>query len=308
MESRTRSRIVQPVYAGPSLPTQLSPWSSGSSPPPLGGRASAVSLQPSQSVSFVALTISLCSSNQLNNNMSESNTNPKRAFKDAAYGQLARIGKALSSPKRLELLDLLCQTERTVESLAEEAGMSAANTSQHLQVLEAARLVEARKNGRFVVYSLADVLVCDFFRTYRVLAEDRLAEIDQIRRRFLEGQGELSALDRETLMEQVRAREVIVIDVRPPEEYRAGHIPGALGIPLQDLRRRLAELPRNKDIVAYCRGPYCVLAVDAVRLLRSRGLRAFRLDASVHDWRAQGLPLATGMEQGRPRAAIGRRA
>lgn len=240
--------------------------------------------------------------------MSDSSINPKREFKDAAYGQLARIGKALSSPKRLELLDLLCQTERTVESLADEASMSVANTSQHLQVLEAARLVEARRKGRFVVYSLADVLVCDFFRAYRVLAEDRLAEIEQIRRRFLEGPGELSALDRETLMKRVQGREVIVIDVRPPEEYRAGHIPGALGVPLQHLKRRLAEFPRNKDIVAYCRGPYCVLAVDAVRLLRSRGLKAFRLDVSVQDWHAQGLPLATGMEQGRPRAVIGRRA
>jgi len=252
------------------------------------------------------LTGGRCSSNQLNNNMSESNANPRREFKDAAYGQLARIGRALASPKRLELLDLLCQTERTVESLAEEAGMSVANTSQHLQVLEAARLVEARRNGRFVVYSLSGVLVCDFFRAYRVLAEDRLAEIEQIRRRFLEGQGDLSAVDRETLISRVQAREVIVIDVRPPEEYRAGHIPGALGVPLQHLKRRLAELPRNKDIVAYCRGPYCVLAVDAVRLLRSQGLRAFRLDVSVNDWRAQGLPLAKGMEQGRPRTAIGR--
>jgi rhodanese-related sulfurtransferase len=212
-----------------------------------------------------------------------------------------------SSPKRLELLDLLCQTERTVEALAEESGMSVANTSQHLQLLEAARLVEARRNGRFVVYSLADVLVCDFFRAYRVLAEDRLAEIEQIRRRFLEGQNELSAVGRETLIDRVQAREAVVIDVRPTEEYQTGHIPGALGIPLEQLKRRWAELPRNKDIVAYCRGPYCVLAVDAVRLLRSRGLKAYRLDASVHDWRARGLPLATGIEQGH-RALTGRRA
>jgi rhodanese-related sulfurtransferase/DNA-binding transcriptional ArsR family regulator len=239
--------------------------------------------------------------------MSKSITNPKRDFKDAAYGQLARIGKALSSPKRLELVDLLCQSERTVEALAKETGMSAANTSQHLQELEAARLVEARRKGRFVVYSLADVLVCDFFRAYRVLAEDRLVEIEKIRRRFLEGQKALSAVDGETLIQRVRSGEVVVIDVRPPEEYQAGHISGALGIPLRDLKCRLAELPRNKDIVAYCRGPYCVLAVDAVRLLRSHGLKAYRLDASVHDWRARGLPLATGMEQGRG-ASIRRRA
>lgn len=239
--------------------------------------------------------------------MSEPISNPKREFKDAAYGHLARVGKALSSPKRLELLDLLCQTGRTVEALAEETEMSVANTSQHLQVLEGARLVKARRNGRFIVYSLADALVCDFFRAYRVLAEDRLAEIEQIRRRFLEGQGDLSPVDRETLMKRVQAREVVVIDVRPPEEYRTGHIPGAIGIPLQQLKHRLAEFAVAKDIVAYCRGPYCVLAVDAVRLLRSRGLKAFRLDASVHDWRARGLPLVTGIEPG-PRASTGRRA
>jgi rhodanese-related sulfurtransferase/DNA-binding transcriptional ArsR family regulator len=244
---------------------------------------------------------------QLNVIMNEQTGNSKREFKDAAYGQLARIGKALSSPKRLELLDLLCQSERSVEALAEETGMSVANASQHLQVLEAARLVEARRNGRFVLYSLADALVCDFFRAYRVLGEDRLAEIEQIQRRFLAGLGELSPMDRETLLQRVQTREVIVIDVRPAEEYQTGHIPGALGIPVKDLRRRLAELPRNKDIVAYCRGPYCVLAVDAVRLLRSRGRRAFRLDASVHDWRARGLPLATGLEQS-PKASVRKKA
>jgi rhodanese-related sulfurtransferase/DNA-binding transcriptional ArsR family regulator len=220
----------------------------------------------------------------------------KRAFKDASYSQLARIGKALSSPKRLELLDLLCQAERTVEALAQESSMSVANTSQHLQALEAARLVEARRNGRFVVYSLADLLVSDFFRAYRALGEDRLAEIEQIQRRFLAGHSELSSVDRETLLQRVESREVIVIDVRPAVEYETGHIPGAIGIPLKDLKRRLAELPRNREIVAYCRGPYCVFAVDAVRLLRSHGRKAFRLDASVQDWRARGLPLATGPE------------
>jgi len=231
----------------------------------------------------------------------------KREFKDAAYGQLARIGKAVSSPKRLELLDLLCQTERTVEALAEETGMSAANTSQHLQVLEAAHLVEARRRGRFVVYTLADALVGDFFRSLRVLGVDRIAELEQIRRRFLEKQGELNPVDRETLLKRIQDREVTVIDVRPAEEYRTGHIPGALGIPVKELKRRLAELPRGKDVVAYCRGPYCVLAVDAVRLLRSRGLRAFPLDTSVHDWRARGFALATGMEPG-PRERMARSA
>lgn len=237
--------------------------------------------------------------------MSSAINTAKRDFKDASYGQLARIGKALSSPKRLELLDLLCQTDRTVESLAAESAMSVANTSQHLQILEAAHLVEAHKDGRFVVYSLADVLVSDFFRAYRVLAEDRFLEIEQIRRRFLEEQKELSGVDRETLMQRVESGEVVVIDVRPPEEYQSGHIPGALGIPVGQLRRRLSELPKNKDVVAYCRGPYCVLAMQAVQLMRSRGIRAFPLDASVHDWRARGLSLVRGTEPVR-KAMMGR--
>src|SRR4030095_238970 len=227
-----------------------------------------------------------------------SNTTSKRDFKDSVYGELARIDKALSSPKRLELLDLLCQTDRTVEALAGEAEMTIANTSQHLQVLEAARLVRAKKQGRFVVYSLADALVSDFFRAFRVLAEDRLAEIEQLRRRFLEAGADLDPVDAEALIDRVQKGEVVAIDVRPIEEYKTAHIPGALALPLQELKRRLSELPRNKEIVAYCRGPYCVLAMDAVRLLRARGLRAHRLESSVQDWRAHGLPVATGIEQG----------
>ena len=220
----------------------------------------------------------------------------KRTFKDNAYGQLARIGKALSSPKRLELLDLLCQTERTVEGLAKETGMSIANTSQHLQILDAARLAQSRKHGRFVVYSVADALVGDFFRVLQVLGEDRLAELERIRGRFLHSSGDLSPVDRDTLIRRVRSGKTVVIDVRPLEEYRTAHIPGALAIPLQELKRRISELPRNKEIVAYCRGPFCVLAIDAVQLLRSRGLRAHRLEASVHDWKALGFPVTTGDE------------
>jgi rhodanese-related sulfurtransferase/DNA-binding transcriptional ArsR family regulator len=222
---------------------------------------------------------------------------PKRAFKNAAYGQLARIGKALSSPKRLELVDLLCQAERTVEELARETDMSVANTSQHLQALEAARLVQACKNGRYVIYSLADAVVSDFYRAYRVLAEDRLAEIEQIRGRFFQEQKGLSPVDRETLMQRVKAREVVVIDVRPAAEYLNGHVAGALGIPLEQLEQSLDNLPRDTDIVAYCRGPYCVLAATAVGLMRARGFNAFSLDASIDDFRAYGLDLAKVSEQ-----------
>jgi rhodanese-related sulfurtransferase/DNA-binding transcriptional ArsR family regulator len=228
--------------------------------------------------------------------MTSSNLQRKRQFKDAAYGHLARIGKALASPKRLELLDLLCQSERAVEQLAEQAEMSIANTSQHLQMLETAQLVQTRKEGRFVIYSLADALVSNFFRSYRILAEDRLSELERLRRRFIDDLDDLYPVDGKALMERIKTKEVVVIDVRPEEEYQAGHIHGALGIPLQELKKRLARLPRKKDIVAYCRGPYCMFAVDAVRLLRSRGLRAFRMDLSIHDWSAMGLPLATGTQ------------
>ncbi len=222
--------------------------------------------------------------------------NAKRDFKDASYGELARIGKALSSPKRLELLDLLCQSERTVEALAAETGMSVANTSQHLQELQTARLVETTKNGRYVVYRLADALVSDFFRRFRLLAENRLAELEQIRRRFFSEGEQVNPVDRETLLKRVQQKKAIVIDVRPPNEYRTAHIAGALPIPLEQLRRRLSDLPRNKDVVAYCRGPFCVLAKEAVEMLRSNGFRASRLEDSVHDWQARGLPIAVGEE------------
>jgi rhodanese-related sulfurtransferase len=225
----------------------------------------------------------------------------KRDFKDASYGQLARIGKALASPKRLELLDLLCQAERTVEALAAETKMSVANTSQHLQVLQAARLAETTKNGRYVVYRLADALVCDFFRTFRLLGRDRLAEIEQIRRRFFSEGRALDPLDCETLLQRVQQRKAIVIDVRPSNEYLTAHIAGALPMPLQQLKQRLSELPQNKEVVAYCRGPFCVLAKEAVELLRAHGFRAARLEDSVQDWLAHGLPVATGEEPIRKR-------
>jgi rhodanese-related sulfurtransferase len=222
--------------------------------------------------------------------------NQKRDFKDASYGQLARIGKALSSPKRLELLDLLCQSDRTVEALAAETGMSVANTSQHLQELQAGRLVETTKDGRYVVYRLADAVVSDFFRRFRLLAENRLAEIEHIRRRFFSEGEEVNPVDRKTLLERVQQKKAIVIDVRPPNEYRTAHIAGALPIPLEQLRQRLSELPRSKEVVAYCRGPFCVLAKEAVEVLRANGFRASRLEDSVQDWRARGLPVAVGEE------------
>ena len=221
---------------------------------------------------------------------------PNRAFKDAIYEQFARIGKSVSSPKRLELLDLLCQGERTVEVLAKESGLTIANTSQHLQVLRAARLVEAEKEGLFVIYRLADQTVCEFFRAMRVLAESRLAEVEQIKRRFLEGREGMEPVDREALLKLVREGAVTVLDVRPVEEYNAGHIPGALSIPLKELTLHLTELPHDQEIVAYCRGPYCVLSIEAVEMLRAKGFHAVRLEEGIQDLRAMGFPIAEGQD------------
>ncbi len=221
---------------------------------------------------------------------------PNRLFKDSIYEQFSRIGKAVSSPKRLELLDLLCQGERTVDVLAKESGLTVANASQHLQVLRATRLVEAEKVGLFVTYRLADDAVCEFFRTMRVLAESRLAEVEQIKRRFLEGREGMEPLDRDALIKRVRKGTVTVLDVRPIEEYQAGHIPGAMSIPLKDLERHLSELPLNQEIVAYCRGPYCVLAMEAVEILRAKGFNAVRLEEGIQDLRAMGFPIAVDDE------------
>lgn len=220
--------------------------------------------------------------------------NPKRVFKDRVYEQLARIGKSVASPQRLELLDLLSQGPRTVENLAREAHLTVANTSRHLQVLRSARLIEAEKEGVFVRYHLADEAVADFFRSLRVLAASRLAELDQISRQFFTDRSALEPVDRKALLTRVRKGLVTVLDVRPPEEYRSGHIAGAISLPLHELQDRLAELPRDQDIVAYCRGPYCVLAAQAVELLQEHGFRVVRLEDGVADWRAHGLPIAVG--------------
>ena len=222
--------------------------------------------------------------------------NPNRLFKDAIYEQFARIGKAVSSPKRLELLDLLCQGPRTVEALARESGLTVANASQHLQVLRSSRLVESEKAGLFVTYRLADPAVCEFFRAMRVLAENRLAEVEQIKRQFLKGREGMEPVDREALLALVRQGAVTVLDVRPIEEFKAGHIAGALSIPLDELKSRLSDLPRGQEIVAYCRGPYCVLSVEAVEMLRAEGFPAIRIEEGIQDFRAMGFSIAVGKE------------
>jgi len=219
------------------------------------------------------------------------------SLKGAIYEQIARIGQATASPNRLELLDLLSQGPRTVEALAQQTGQSVATTSHHLQVLRRARLVDSEKAGLYVTYRLAGPKVGEFFLELRRLAESRLAEVRQVTQQYLEKRGALEPVDNQELARRVRAGEVTVIDVRPPEEYAAGHIAGAISVPLADLPRRLRDLRKRQDIVAYCRGPYCVMALDAVDLLRRKGFRAQRLEHGVAEWRAQGWRVHTGEDR-----------
>lgn len=216
--------------------------------------------------------------------------------KKLLLAELARIGKALASAPRLELLELLAQCEQPVEALAREAGLSLANTSHHLQVLRRARLVEGRKQGLFVRYSLVGPEVFSLTHAIRRLGESHLAEVERLVRTFFTSRDELEPLGRESLLERVREGSVVVLDVRPVEEYRAGHIPGAVSVPVSDLGRRIAELPADREVVAYCRGPYCVMAFEAVELLRAHGRRARRLMEGFPEWRAAGLPVEAAEE------------
>jgi rhodanese-related sulfurtransferase/DNA-binding transcriptional ArsR family regulator len=217
---------------------------------------------------------------------------PGRRFKSAIYDQFARVGKALASPHRIELVELLAQGPRTVEALSKLADMTLANTSAHLQVLRGAGLVDSTKHGLYVTYRLSDPSVAELLLATRKVAEARLAEVTRITRDFLSENAQLEAVDVDELREKVRNGEVTVLDVRPEEEYEAAHIPGALSVPLPALAKRLSELPRTREVVAYCRGPYCVLAVQAVRLLRTRGFKAVRLEDGVLDWASHGLKIA----------------
>jgi rhodanese-related sulfurtransferase len=214
--------------------------------------------------------------------------------KDGLYEQFARVGKAVANPKRIELLDLLCQGERSVEVLADAAAMTVVNTSAHLRVLRESRLVATRREGTRVFYRLADDAVCEFFFSLRDLAGDRYAEVDRIVRDFFDARDELEPVNRDELLARAGDGGIIVLDVRPREEYEAGHIPGAISIPLADLKGRMASLPRGAEIVAYCRGPYCVLAPQALEMLRRGGFTARRLEDGFPEWRRAGLPIARG--------------
>ena len=207
-----------------------------------------------------------------------------RSYQQSLYEQFARVGKAVDSPRRVELLELLAQAERTVQKLAELTDMSVANTSRHLRILLQARLVEKEKKGVYAWYRLADDSVYEFFHALRNVAESRLAEVQRITAELFGSEDQVESVDRDTLLQRARHGEVTVIDVRPREEYTAGHIPGAISIPLEKLEDRLAELPRNRRIVAYCRGPHCILAARAIEMLQAHGFQAARLDEGSADW------------------------
>jgi len=218
-----------------------------------------------------------------------------RAFKDQLYAQFARLGKALSSPARLELLDLLAQGERTVEALAREADLSVANASAHLQALRRAQLVSDRKVGVHVYYRLADPSVFRLWAALRETGERQLAEVERLVATFLQDRHTLEPLSRDALLRRITEGDAIVLDVRPAIEYRQGHIAGARSIPLEELEHRLQELDARQEVVAYCRGPYCVFADEAVALLRARGIPAVRYAEGYPDWAAAGLPIATSI-------------
>ena len=210
------------------------------------------------------------------------------------YEQLARIGKVVVHPKRIELLELLCQAERSVEALAAATGLKLSTASAHLQVMRQARLVETRREGTRVYYRSAGEEVCRFVGALGDLGRARLAEVEQILRAIGAGSGDAERVTRAELLERARSGEVVVLDVRPEEEYVAGHIPGALSLPLEHLEARLGELDPGLEIVAYCRGPLCLLAPEAAARLRARGRRARCLEDGLPEWRQAGLPVAAG--------------
>lgn len=215
-----------------------------------------------------------------------------REFKDALFQQLARATKAMASPRRLEIIDLLSQGERSVEDIASLCGLSVANASQHLQALRAARLVSVRRDGLRAYYSLLDDSVLRAWQTIRDLGQRQFAEIDRLLATYVPGRQQFGAVSVEELMQRIRRGDVIVLDVRPREEFEAGHIQGATSMPVQELPRRLSDLPKDREIVTYCRGPFCVYADEAVDLLRKRGYQAYRLDVGYPDWKTAGLPVS----------------
>jgi len=214
--------------------------------------------------------------------------NPKREV----FENLARIGTALSSAVRLDLLELLAQGERSVDELATLTGATVANTSQHLQKLKQAGLIVGRKEAQFVRYRLAGDEVVTLFNALGAAGQAYLADVDRIVRLYFTAKDEMEPVPAAELLQRAKKGLVTVLDVRPPKEFAAGHVPGAINIPIHELEKRLAELPKRKEVVAYCRGPYCLMSYDAVHLLRKKGLKARRLQDGLPEWRLAGLPTA----------------
>jgi rhodanese-related sulfurtransferase/DNA-binding transcriptional ArsR family regulator len=215
-----------------------------------------------------------------------------RAAKQALFDQFARVGKALASGRRIELLDVLANGERTVDALARQVGLSLPNTSQHLQVLRQAGLVSTRRDGNSIYHRLAAPEVFELWRALRTVASSRLAEVERLAAAYLGGRQELEPITHQELARRLAdGEELVVLDVRPAEEHAAGHLPGAISIPLPELRERLAELPGDREIVAYCRGPFCAFAHEATAVLADAGLRAHRLEDGLPEWAAAGLPV-----------------
>jgi rhodanese-related sulfurtransferase/DNA-binding transcriptional ArsR family regulator len=217
-----------------------------------------------------------------------------REFKDALYAQFARLGSALSSAKRIELIDLLSQSEKTVEQLADAIATPIKNTSAHLRVLREARLVETRREGTYVYYRLAGDDVFRLLQALEGLGHSRLTDVQHVVRMYLDGNDAFEPVTFRELRQLMRGGDVTIVDVRPADEYQAGHIPGALSVPVPELKRRLKELPRSKEVIAYCRGRYCLYSLDAVTLLRKRGYKARRAHDGFPDWKAAGLALERG--------------
>jgi len=214
-----------------------------------------------------------------------------RAVKEALFDEFARVAKALSSGRRAEIIDVLANGERSVESLAHELDLTVANVSQHLQVLRRAGLVTGRRDGTFIYYGLAAPEVVTFWRSLQEIAGNRVSDVERLARAYLGDHDGLEAVTKEELKKRLRNRDVLVLDVRPPEEFDAGHIPGALSIPVGELKRRLRELPKNKEIVAYCRGQYCSFAPEAARYLAGKGYDVKLLREGLPDWSSAGLPI-----------------
>jgi rhodanese-related sulfurtransferase/predicted transcriptional regulator len=212
-----------------------------------------------------------------------------RKFKDLIFQQFANIATTFASPKRLEIIDILLQGEKDVETLTKQISATFANTSRHLQILKNARMVESRREGVRIYYRIADEKVFNCWKGLQLLAESRVAEIREVLKNFLEERKAMKTISKDELWSRVQSNDVVVIDVRPVEEFINGHIPGAISIPLAELRNRLSEIPNNLEVVAYCRGPYCVLAPEAIKILRDEGYDASRLEEGLPEWKEAGF-------------------